>query len=150
MRINIRQRRQRPLGGDLHRLVAVSCGLLCGLLVGLWSAPVCAGEDNQLEASILRVKPAVVLISSEVGAEVSVTCGSGPAHHVTPDPIYETGSGFILHPDGFIATNGHVVERFYEMNEQSLEELLLDRFRSFAYQVGSASMSNLLDLSPPP
>jgi DNA-binding protein Fis len=30
--------------------------------------------------------------------------------------------------------------------EQSLEELLLDRFRSFAYQVGSASMSNLHEL----
>ncbi len=112
-------RRERFCGARGRPSLAC-CAILVGLLAGVWPGAARAGEEAQLQASILRVKPAVVLISSEVDAEVTVNCGTGQVHRVTPDPIYETGSGFILHPDGFIATNGHVVERFYEMNEQRL------------------------------
>src|SRR4030067_567650 len=97
--------RKHPTDSPRRRRPALGA-LLGGLLLVLGPGETSAAEELQLEASILRVKPAVVLISSEVGAEVSVNCGTGPIHEVRPDPIYETGSGFILHPDGFIATNG--------------------------------------------
>ena len=53
---------------------------------------------------ILRVKPAVVGIITEVSAEVTIRCGKGDIYVVKPEPTRESGTGFLIHPDGWIAT----------------------------------------------
>lgn len=106
----------------------MSCWLaaMAAFAAGATAAAAAGRGGMELRASILRVKPAVVLISSEVGAEVSVRCGSSPPQTVSPESHYETGSGFIIRPDGVIATNGHVVASVYDMNEQEITAELVD------------------------
>jgi len=106
--------------------IVVRLAALAAMVAWAPAAGAAGQGDMELKASILREKPAVVLISSEVGAEVTVRCGTSPPQTVSPESHYETGSGFIIHPDGFVATNGHVVASFYEMDEQEITAELVN------------------------
>ncbi|PYM35381.1 MAG: hypothetical protein DME17_12925, partial [Candidatus Rokuibacteriota bacterium] len=48
-----------------------------------------------VQEALLRAKPAVALVSAEVRAEVTMSCGRGPVT-VTPSPFIETGTAWFV------------------------------------------------------
>src|SRR5262249_7507328 len=84
------------------------------LLLG-WAAPGPARADGTMsrQQALLRAKPAVVLIVSEVSSEVTLDCGAGPTK-ATPPVFRETGTGWFIDGDGWVITNGHVVQPAHE------------------------------------
>jgi len=68
-----------------------------------------SASAETIQGVILRVKPSAVLVGVVVEGRAAVSCGDGPARTVTLRPRTRTGSGFIIHPDGYAATNAHVV-----------------------------------------
>jgi S1-C subfamily serine protease len=81
-------------------------------MVGL-PAPVLAQRSLTLQEALLRATPAVVLVVAEVASEVTLDCGAGPVK-VTPPVFRETGTGWFLDADGWLITNGHVVQPAHE------------------------------------
>jgi S1-C subfamily serine protease/rhodanese-related sulfurtransferase len=92
------------------------------LLVGAWlSAPGLIAAYSVQEA-ILRVKPAVVLITTEVRGDVTLNCGHGPVT-VSPAPYVETGTGWFVDGRGYVITNAHVVDPAYRQPPWVTHEL---------------------------
>jgi S1-C subfamily serine protease/rhodanese-related sulfurtransferase len=92
------------------------------LLAGAWlGAPIGVAAYSVQEA-ILRVKPAVVLITTEVRGDVTLNCGRGPVT-VTPAPYIETGTGWFVDGRGYVVTNAHVVDPAYRLPPWVAHEL---------------------------
>ena len=86
----------------LRRIARVVSGLL-GLSAALVS-PAAAQPMFSVQEIVLRAKPAVVLISAEVNAEVTLDCGNG-VQTVTPPTFRETGTGWFVDRRGGGLTN---------------------------------------------
>ncbi len=102
------------------------------LLAGAFGLPPGAAALTVQEA-ILRAKPAVVLIISQIGADITLDCGKGPVS-VSPTPFVETGSGWLVDGRGYLVTNAHVVDPVHrlppwvtlELKKRAIEEGCLD------------------------
>ena len=102
-------------------------------------------EALSVQEAILRVKPAVVLITAEVGADVTLNCGRGPTT-VTPAPFRETGTGWFVDGRGFIITNAHVVDPahrlpawvIHELKKKAIDEAcVVPQLRARGFMVGA-------------
>jgi S1-C subfamily serine protease len=89
--------------------------MLLGVAVVAAGLPSVASAQKPitLQEALQRAKPAVVLVVAEVASEVTLDCGSGP-QKVNPPVFRETGTGWFLDADGWLITNGHVVQPAHE------------------------------------
>ncbi|MGH7303195.1 MAG: trypsin-like peptidase domain-containing protein [Candidatus Rokuibacteriota bacterium] len=88
------------------------------------AVPCLAHASPSVQEVLLRAKPAVALVVSEVAAEVTVTCPTSGAQHVTPPPFRETGTGWFISPSGWVITNGHVVSPAHRPQQAVTRELV--------------------------
>jgi S1-C subfamily serine protease/rhodanese-related sulfurtransferase len=99
------------------------------LLASAWAFLPGIAAGYSAQEAILRAKPAVALITSRVGAEITMNCGRGPVT-VEPSPFVETGTGWLVDGRGYLITNAHVVEPAhrvpswvtYELKKKAIEE----------------------------
>ncbi len=80
-------------------------------------------SEVSLQEALLRAKPAVALVITEVAADVAVTCAGGREKRVSPQPLRETGTGWFVAPSGWMITNGHVVSSVQKPRRTAEEQL---------------------------
>jgi S1-C subfamily serine protease len=98
--------------------------------------------ETELQSAVFRAKPAVVMVGVRVGGTATVRCSEGPAVAVKPPAIGELGSGAIVHPDGWIVTNGHVVQPYQEGRDGAFGAELLEK------AIAQACAAELATLAP--
>jgi serine protease Do len=127
------RRRSAPMimrGPIACRTIGRPSRLAC-LGLGGWAACLIAtslawaGEPSRITEVLLKIKPAVVMFTTEISGEVRLTCPNGSPQRVTPAPTRAHGTGFLITPDGYLITNGHVVQPYHESNEREQREAIL-------------------------
>lgn len=97
-------------------------GCLMALALGGAEA---AAQPTPATDILLKVKPAVVIIVTEISGEVRLTCPGKSPQRVTPPSSQDHGSGYLVNPDGYIITNGHVVQSYYDKDDREARETFI-------------------------
>lgn len=79
--------------------------LLLFIFVIIGSFPLSGKELTREQMTAYRTRPAVVLIYSGINMKISLNNGQQFNY-----PYYGSGSGFFINPNGYLVTNGHVVD----------------------------------------
>jgi len=97
---------------------------------------IAGGAESSVQEVLLRAKPAVVLVVSEVTSAVTVTCPNGGRQRVTPAPFRETGTGWFISPSGWVITNAHVVSPAHQPQKSITEQQIDTGVRQACGDVG--------------
>ncbi len=105
--------------------IRISAAMM-GLLLLIWASPTEADTSENLQITLLKAKPAVVHIFAMVkGAIIDPASGN----QVWGDQISGgAGTGFIVNPDGYVVTAGHVIEQVHESNEDLMKAMAIIKF----------------------
>jgi S1-C subfamily serine protease/rhodanese-related sulfurtransferase len=96
--------------------------LVTAALVALGLVAPAGAAMRSIQEAILVAKPAVALVTAEVGAEVTMNCGTGPVT-VQPPPFVETGTAWFIDGRGWLITNAHVVDPVHRLPPWVTHEL---------------------------
>jgi len=106
------------------------------VVIALWAPLAAIGQLTPEEKRALEVKPAVVLVVVQYQAKWTYGDISLKLPHG------ELGTGFFFHPDGYLITNGHVVQHANLKDLQAVEslqaELRADAIKSVKYVASEA------------